>query len=580
MFLKSKILLGTALVSASFAFAGSAQAQAVCDTDGVDMVQADDPRSDPIDDLNTACGEQTVAIGQGNTSVGFQTNTIGNQNTAVGFGAKAEGGSRYADEDNDNYLTDGHAGNLAVGNGAIATGNEAANVALGSGSNAGGNGSNNIAIGAGAAAFGEGNARIAIGSGAAAQGSSTMALGWDAQAIAAGSVALGYGTQANHSGSVAVGNGSITSGDNTVAFGNDGLNRRLTNVAAGTGQNDAVNLGQMNAAISASGNPYIRVNSAGTGADATGTEAVAIGSNARATAANSVALGQGALADRANSVSVGAAGAERQITHVAAGVQGSDAVNVAQLRVVEAKADAAQTTANTALLVATQGVDDASAAQATANAAVANAAAAQDTADMAVADNVRQDGELDAVRTANTRQDGELDAIRTVNTRQDGEIAIAQATADTAIVRSDTLGASTAAALGGGAAYDDATGAISTPSYTIGGQSYGNVGAAFDAVDDRLMQVDTRIDVLSAATDRGFRRANGGIAAAMALGGTMIVPDSTVSVSFNLATYRGEQGFSGTVAVRAAPRVYISGGFAGSTVKGSTGGRVGVAFGF
>lgn len=93
-------------------------------------------------------------------------------------------------------------------------------------------------------------------------------------------------------------------------------------------------------------------------------------------------------------------------------------------------------------------------------------------------------------------------------------------------------------------------------------------------------QVNTRIDVLSASSDRRFRHANGGIAAVMAMGGTMIVPDSIVSMNFNLATFRGEQGFSGAVVVRAAPRAYLSGGFAGSTVKGSTGGRVGVAFGF
>lgn len=76
------------------------------------------------------------------------------------------------------------------------------------------------------------------------------------------------------------------------------------------------------------------------------------------------------------------------------------------------------------------------------------------------------------------------------------------------------------------------------------------------------------------------RRNDGGIAAAMALGGTMIVPDSNVSVNFNLATYRGEQGFAGTVAARVAPRIYVSGGFVGSTAKGSNGGRVGVAIGF
>ncbi len=76
------------------------------------------------------------------------------------------------------------------------------------------------------------------------------------------------------------------------------------------------------------------------------------------------------------------------------------------------------------------------------------------------------------------------------------------------------------------------------------------------------------------------RQSMGGIAAAMAMGGAVIVPDANVSMSFNLATYRGEQGFSGSVIGRVSEKVYISGGVAGSTVKGSTGGRVGVTFGF
>jgi trimeric autotransporter adhesin len=60
----------------------------------------------------------------------------------------------------------------------------------------------------------------------------------------------------------------------------------------------------------------------------------------------------------------------------------------------------------------------------------------------------------------------------------------------------------------------------------------------------------------------------------------MVVPDSTVSVSFNASTYRGEQGFAGGVTARVAPRVYVSGSVAGSTAKNSTGARAGVAFGF
>ena len=43
--------------------------------------------------------------------------------------------------------------------------------------------------------------------------------------------------------------------------------------------------------------------------------------------------------------------------------------------------------------------------------------------------------------------------------------------------------ASAAAALGGGSAYNPATGAVSTPSYTVAGKSYSNVGAAVTATN-------------------------------------------------------------------------------------------------
>ncbi|MGB6185459.1 MAG: hypothetical protein WBF65_10110, partial [Sphingopyxis granuli] len=156
----------------------------------------------------------------------------------------------------------------------------------------------------------------------------------------------------------------------------------------------------------------------------------------------------------------------------------------------------------------------------------------------------------------------------------------AQATANIAVLRGDTAGAGLASALGGGAAYNAATGAVSAPSYSVGGTAYHDVGSAIGALDGNISALNGRIDALSIGNDRRFREATGGIVTAMAMGGTMIVPDSNVSVSFNLATYQGEQGFSGAAVVRLTPRVYVSGGFAGSTVKGTTGGRVGIAFGF
>ena len=73
---------------------------------------------------------------------------------------------------------------------------------------------------------------------------------------------------------------------------------------------------------------------------------------------------------------------------------------------------------------------------------------------------------------------------------------------------------------------------------------------------------------------------SGGIAASMALGSAMVVPDKNLSVSLNAATYGGEQGFSGMLTGRVSDSVYVSAGVAGNTGDDKVGGQVGVAFGF
>lgn len=69
------------------------------------------------------------------------------------------------------------------------------------------------------------------GAGAKAGGDNSLAVGNDADAAADNSVALG--------------NGSVADRDNTVSVGADGAERQITNVAAGTENTDAVNLGQL-----------------------------------------------------------------------------------------------------------------------------------------------------------------------------------------------------------------------------------------------------------------------------------------------------------------------------------------------
>lgn len=127
----------------------------------------------------------------------------------------------------------------------------------------------------------------------------------------------------------------------------------LHNVAAGIDLTDAVNVEQLNGAISAAiinvspagavwvtGNPDTYAVPVATGANATaigsgavasGQSSTAIGNGAVANADNSVALGANSVASEANTVSVGAAGSERRVTNVAPAVNGTDAVNLNQM---------------------------------------------------------------------------------------------------------------------------------------------------------------------------------------------------------------------------------------------------------
>ena len=76
--------------------------------------------------------------------------------------------------------------------------------------------------------------------------------------------------------------------------------------------------------------------------------------------------------------------------------------------------------------------------------------------------------------------------------------------------------------------------------------------------DQQFADLSGQVDGLSFRLDEMNHQTRAGIAASMALGGTMVVPDSNVSINFNAAAYRGEGGFSGSVVARVAPRVYLS----------------------
>lgn len=241
-----------------------------------------------------------------------------------------------------------------------------------------------------------------------ASGVDSVAVGPNAQAGGKGSIAMGDGSNAAADGSVALGQGASDNGRGaesytgkysnaanasvgTVSVGNaaTGETRTLSNVADGKEATDAVNLRQLDGAVTESkqytddsisnvntqvANVTTNVNNldnrvthvegdvtkvqngtdgmfqvnnsshlpkpkatggdsvaGGAGAEAVAANSTAIGSNAKAKGHNSVAIGANSVAERDNSVSVGSTGAERQITNVAAGTADTDAVNVGQL---------------------------------------------------------------------------------------------------------------------------------------------------------------------------------------------------------------------------------------------------------
>ncbi|EBO1039712.1 autotransporter adhesin SadA [Salmonella enterica] len=201
-------------------------------------------------------------------------------------------------------------------------------------------------------------------------------------------IAIGSNARANHADSIAMGNSSQTTRgaqtdytaynmdtpQNSVgefSVGSEDGQRQITNVAAGSADTDAVNVGQLKVTdaqvsrntqsitnlntqvsnldtrvtniengigdiVTTGSTKYFKTNTDGADANAQGADSVAIGSGSIAAAENSVALGTNSVADEANTVSVGSSTQQRRITNVAAGVNNTDAVNVAQLKASEA----------------------------------------------------------------------------------------------------------------------------------------------------------------------------------------------------------------------------------------------------
>lgn len=238
---------------------------------------------------------------------------------------------------------------------------------------------------------------LAVGTDSLAMGAKTIVNGDKGIGIGYGAyvdantlngIAIGSNAQVIHVNSIAIGNGSTTTRGaqtNYTAYNMDAPQnsvgefsvgsadgqRQITNVAAGSADTDAVNVGQLKVTdaqvsqntqsitnldnrvtnldsrvtniengigdiVTTGSTKYFKTNTDGVDASAQGKDSVAIGSGSIAAADNSVALGTGSVATEENTISVGSSTNQRRITNVAAGKNDTDAVNVAQLKSSEA----------------------------------------------------------------------------------------------------------------------------------------------------------------------------------------------------------------------------------------------------
>ena len=122
-------------------------------------------------------------------------------------------------------------------------------ITVNSANNGSATGDNSTATGANSTA--SGNESTATGWNANASGNNSTADGAGSIASGDNSTAVGHHAKATGNNSVAIGADSVADRDNTVSMGSAAHERQITNVAAGTEDTDAVNLGQMNSALHA-----------------------------------------------------------------------------------------------------------------------------------------------------------------------------------------------------------------------------------------------------------------------------------------------------------------------------------------
>ncbi len=423
--------------------------------------------------------DDSQAAGANATAIGAEAVASGDQSVAMGNNAQATGANAVAIGENA-MAQDGKAvsigvGNIASGDGAVSIGDP--NSAIGEGTVA--LGRDNSASGLGAIALG--NTNMATGEGAVALGSGNVTNG-------AGAVSLGYYNLATGVGAIAIGSGNIVAGDGSLALGNGVTTSAVDTLAIGASASataaSALAIGNRSAATD------VDAIAVGTDSAATDQLASAYGNSAKATKDFSTAIGAGA---QANAVGGTATGTGAVVNAFAGTAIGSGATVLNDNSV--ALGAAVQTTRGALADYTAFGLDTAQ----------------SSNGEIAVAQNM-------VYTNPETGQSG------TTGNRQITGVAAGSMDSDAVNVAqlrgvSTALGTAVASGLGGGAAYNVATGQVTGGSYTVSGVTYGNVGDAVQALASRGSGTGTAAATDPAAVHYGDAT---GSTVTLAAGGTLI----------------------------------------------------------
>uniref|UniRef100_UPI00084753AA beta strand repeat-containing protein n=2 Tax=Burkholderia cenocepacia TaxID=95486 RepID=UPI00084753AA len=361
-----------------------------------------------------------------------------------------------------------------------------------------------------------------------AAGANSVAIGSGANANGVGALALGTGARAQGVNAVALGFNSVATQANTVSVGRAGAERKIVNVAGGdvsADSTDAINGSQLYDALNSLSSTFDQkaqqiasnsLNSMGimdvtdplvaiegvrgnntaslNGSDPATTTAVAVGSSSVAAGGNAVAVGLQNVAGSNNAVAIGSfaqTGADSDYaTAIGSNVQATGSEAVAIGANVEAGA-------NNALVIGSNNAQAIGAGSiALGDSARVNAGGENSIAvgtNAAVARNVTNALALGAGATVAAGANGGValgqgsvanrgNAVSVGSAATQRQIInVAAGTAATDAVNVGQLSGLTSA-LGGGSAVG-ANGAITQPTYTVGGTAYHNVGEALAALE-------------------------------------------------------------------------------------------------